>query len=83
MSVADLFEPKAEAEEESEVETENKEEALSKRELRRRTEAIHIGRKADTRAKRKAKKLLEKIKVNLISQYFFRSIVALTWNIWS
>lgn len=65
MSVADLFEPKADTEEESEVETEGttKEETLSKRELRRRTEAIHIGRKADTRAKRTAKKLLAKIKL--------------------
>ena len=69
MSVADLFDPKAGGDEEengADEDQENmskEEKELSKRELRRRTEAIHIGRKADTKAKRKQKKLLEKIKV--------------------
>lgn len=69
MSVASLFEselPQDKVEEET-SEGENhdskREISISKRELRRRTEAVNNGRKTDTRAKRERKKLLEKIKI--------------------
>lgn len=64
MSVADLFETKAESDNDDDnEEAEKKEEiSISKRELRRRTEAVNNGRKLDTKAKRDKKKLLEKIK---------------------
>lgn len=37
--------------------------SISKRELRRRTESIHKGRKPETKAKREKRKMLEKLKV--------------------
>ena len=71
MSVRDLFESKPEQIEEVASENEdagsrgklNDLSGVSNRELRRRVQAIHIGRKADTRAKREKKKMLEKMKV--------------------
>ncbi len=70
MSVRDLFEPKSDEDEDNETEEEENDKgktnvaSVSKRELRRREKAIHIGRKADTRAKREKKKMMEKIKVD-------------------
>ncbi len=72
MSVRDLFDPKPDEDEDDVVEQEpneeskEKEDTVSKRELRRREKAVHIGRKADTKAKRQKKKMMEKIKVYLI-----------------
>ncbi len=70
MSVRNLFEFKIESEESEKEDKQEKEEMpISKRELRRKYDSIHIGRKVDTKAKRERKKILEKIKVCILFNF--------------